>query len=140
MTAKRYCKHTGFTLLELLVVVAIIALLAGYVAPRYLNQLNKSEVSAARAQIDAFTKALDQYRIDVGRYPTTEQGLMVLYRQPGGEPKWAGPYLAKEPPLDPWGRPYEYRAGSAQGKDFEIVSRGKDGAAGGTGVDADLVN
>lgn len=131
---------SGFTLLELLVVVAIIALLAGYVGPRYLAQLNKSEASAARAQIDSFAKALDQYRIDVGRYPTTEQGLMALSRQPGGEPKWAGPYLAKEPPLDPWGRPYEYRATSAPGKDFEIMSRGKDGAPGGTGVDADLTN
>lgn len=140
MSAARFCKTRGFTLLELLVVVAIVALLAGYVGPRYLAQLNKSEVGAARAQIDAFGKALDQYRIDVGRYPTTEQGLTALFRQPGGEPKWAGPYLAKEPPLDPWGRPYEYRTVSAPGKDFEITSRGKDGVAGGTGADADLTN
>lgn len=140
MIAHRHRAALGFTLLELLVVVAIIALLAGYVGPRYLAQLNKSEVSAARAQIDAFTKALDQYRIDVGRYPTTEQGLAALYRQPGGASKWAGPYLAKEPPPDPWGKPYEYRAVSAAGKDYEIVSRGKDGAPGGTGADADLTN
>lgn len=134
--------HTasGFTLLELLVVVAIIALLAGYVGPRYLAQLNKSEVGAARAQIDGFGKALDQYRIDVGRYPTSEQGLMALFRQPGGEAKWAGPYLTKEPPLDPWGRPYEYRAAGTPGKDYEIVSRGRDGAAGGSGSDADITN
>lgn len=140
MSGQQRITANGFTLLELLVVVAIIALLAGYVGPRYLAQLNKSEVSAARAQIDAFAKALDQYRIDVGRYPTTEQGLIALFRQPPGEAKWAGPYLGKEPPLDPWGRPYEYRSVSSPGRDFEVISRGKDGAAGGTGADADITN
>ena len=85
----------GFTLLELLVVMVIIGLLAGYVGPKFFGQIGKSEVKAARAQIDALQKALDQYRLDVGRYPSTDQGLAVLVTKPADEPKWAGPYLAK---------------------------------------------
>src|ERR671915_1839192 len=89
----------GFTLLELLVVVVIIGLLAGYVAPRYFSQVGKSEVGVAKAQIDALEKALDQYRLDTGRYPTTEQGLSALATRPANEPKWNGPYLRKGVPL-----------------------------------------
>src|SRR5437868_13814065 len=96
----------GFTLLELLVVVAIIAMLAGYVGPKYFAQLGKSEVGVAKAQIDAFDKALDQYRLDTGHYPATDQGLAALIKQPGGESRWDGPYLKKDVPLDPWGRAY----------------------------------
>src|SRR5712675_3199486 len=98
----------GFTLLELLVVMVIIGLLAGFVAPRYFAQVGKSQVKAARAQIDALDKALEQYRIDVGHLPTTEQGLTALNTQPQGEQKWAGPYLKKEMPVDPWGNAYVY--------------------------------
>src|SRR5436309_14932199 len=98
----------GFTLLELLVVMVIIGLLAGFVAPRYFAQVGKSQVKAARAQIDALDKALEQYRIDVGHLPTTEQGLAALNTQPAGEQNWAGPYLKKEVPLDPWGAAYGY--------------------------------
>src|SRR5712692_913118 len=95
----------GFTLLKLLVVVVIIGLLVGYVAPRYFGQVGKSEVTTAKAQIDALEKALDQYRLDVGRYPTTELGLAALVNRPANEPKWNGPYLRKDVPLDPCARP-----------------------------------
>ena len=133
------CRAAGFTLLELLVVVAIIGLLVGFVAPRYFGQIGKSEVTAARAQIDALGKALDQYRLDTGHYPSTEQGLDALIQRPQNEPKWSGPYLRKSVPLDPWGRPYQYRAPGEKG-DFDLLSLGKDGAPGGSGEDADLSN
>src|SRR5689334_18597002 len=99
----------GFTLLELLVVMVIIGLLASYVGPKYFGQIGKSETKVARAQIDAFEKALAQYRLDVGRYPTTELGLTALIQKPATESKWSGPYLSKEVPPDPWGRPYLYK-------------------------------
>ncbi len=129
----------GFTLLELLVVVAIIGLLIGYVAPRYFSQVGKSEITAVRAQIDGFEKALDTYRLDTGRFPTTEQGLNALLTKPANEPKWNGPYLRKAVPLDPWGNPYRYKSPSERG-DYEIVSYGKDGQPGGTGEGADITN
>ena len=129
----------GFTLLELLVVVAIIGLLVGYVAPRYFSQVGKSEVTAVRAQIDGFEKALDTYRLDTGRYPSTEQGLNALVTKPGDMPKWNGPYLRKAVPLDPWGNPYRYKSPSEKG-DYEILSLGKDGQPGGTGEGADISN
>jgi len=100
--------QAGFTLIELLVVVAIIGLLAGFVAPRYFGQIGKSEVSTAKAQIDALEKALDQFRLDTGHYPSTEIGLNALVLKPQNEPKWNGPYLRKAVPLDPWGKPYIY--------------------------------
>jgi general secretion pathway protein G len=129
----------GFTLLELLVVVVIIGLLAGFVAPRYFGQVGKSEVQIARAQIDALEKALDQYRLDVGRYPDTEAGLKALVTKPSNEPKWAGPYLRKDIPADPWGRPYVYKIPGEKGE-FDLLSYGKDGQPGGTGENADLTN
>jgi general secretion pathway protein G len=117
----------GFTLLELLVVVVIIGLLAGYVAPRYFAQVGKSEVQVARAQIESIEKALDHYRLDQRRYPTSEEGLAAL-----------GPYLKKAVPSDPWGRPYVYRVPGQKGGDYELFSYGRDGKAGGTGEDADV--
>jgi len=126
-------------LLELLVVVAIIGLLAGYVAPRYFGQIGKSEVNTAKAQIDALEKALDQYRLDVGRYPTTEMGLNALVTRPANEPKGSGPYLKKAVPLDPWGKPYLYKMPGDHGE-FDLLSYGKDGQRGGTGEDADITN
>jgi general secretion pathway protein G len=129
----------GFTLLELLVVIAIIGLLAGYVAPRYFAQIGKSEVAVAKAQLDALEKALDQYRLDTGRYPTTEQGLAALAQRPANEPKWSGPYLKKGVPLDPWDRPYSYKQPGDQGE-YDLFSLGKDGAPGGTGEAADIIN
>jgi len=127
----------GFTLLELLVVLVILGLLAGYVAPRYFGQVGKSEVKVARAQIDAFTKALDQFRLDNRRYPTTEEGLQALVVKPAALRDWQGPYLAKKVPLDPWGNPYIYRAPGERG-DYDLISYGRDGRVGGTGEDADL--
>ncbi|MHA6844619.1 type II secretion system major pseudopilin GspG [Ralstonia syzygii] len=129
----------GFTLLELLVVVAIIGLLAAYVGPRYFAQIGKSEVTATKAQIEAFSKALDTYRLDTGHFPTAEQGLNALLTRPAGENRWNGPYLQKAVPLDPWGKPYTYRS-PAEGKDYEIRSYGKDGVPGGTGENADITN
>lgn len=129
----------GFTLLELLVVMVIIGLLAGYVAPKYFGQIGKSEVKTARAQMDALEKALDQYRLDVGHYPRTEQGLSALYTKPSDEPKWNGPYLKKAVPLDPWGKPYLYKMPGEHG-DFDLTSYGKDGQLGGSDEAADLVN
>lgn len=133
--------HTfsGFTLLELLVVIVIIGLLAGYVAPRYFSQVGKSEIQVTRAQIDALEKALDQYRLDTRRYPSTEQGLQALVVKPTSEAGWNGPYLKKAVPNDPWGRPYIYRNPGQKG-DFDLVSYGRDGQPGGTGEDADIAN
>ncbi|MGH1508641.1 type II secretion system major pseudopilin GspG [Ralstonia solanacearum] len=130
----------GFTLLELLVVVAIIGLLAAYVGPRYFAQLGKSEVGVAKAQIQALEKAVDQYRLDTGHFPTTEQGLKALFTAPAGEARWGGPYLKKDVPLDPWGHAYEYRQPGTNGREYDILSYGHDGAAGGEGENADLMN
>ncbi len=130
-------KQRGFTLLELLVVIVIIGLLAAYVGPRYFAQLGKSERSTAKAQIESFGKALDTYRLDTGRYPSTEQGLAVLVNKPNDEPKWNGPYLQKTVPMDPWGRAYIYRI-PGQGGDFDLLSMGKDGQIGGDGDNADV--
>ena len=129
----------GFTLLELLVVVTIIGLLAAYVGPKYFSQLGKSEQGVAKAQVEAFARALDTYRLDVGHYPTTEEGLNALLTKPANAAKWNGPYLQKAVPLDPWGRAYVYRAPGANG-DFDISSYGKDGQPGGTGDAADVTN
>jgi general secretion pathway protein G len=130
-------RWAGFTLLELLVVVVIIGLLAGYVGPRYFEQVGKSEVKVAMAQIDAFEKALEQYRLDVGRFPSSELGLTSLNQAPAGESRWRGPYLKKDVPLDPWGQAYQYRQPGAR-SDYEIVSYGRDGKPGGSGDDADI--
>jgi len=129
----------GFTLLELLVVLVILGLLVGYVAPKYFAQLGKSEVKTARAQINALEKALDQYRLDVGRYPTGEQGLVALNTRPASESKWGGPYLQKAVPNDPWGKPYLYKSPGEHGE-FDLSSLGKDGQAGGEDENADIVN
>lgn len=139
---KLNCNRTnsaGFTLLELLVVMVIIGLLAGYVAPRYFSQVGKSEVKVARAQIDAFEKSLEAYRLDIGKYPTTEQGLGALMTQPAGLTKWSGPYLKKSVPPDPWSKPYLYKQPGDHG-DYDILSYGRDGKPGGQGDDADIGN
>jgi general secretion pathway protein G len=132
-------KEKGFTLLELLVVMVIIGLLAGYVGPKYFAQIGKSEVKAARAQMDALGKAIDQFRLDVGRYPSTEEGLASLITRPSNLPKWDGPYLTKSVPVDPWGNPYAYKAPGDHG-DYDLISLGKDGRSGGDGDNADINN
>src|SRR4051794_10176045 len=130
----------GFTLLELLVVIVIIGLLAAYVGPKYFDKLGKSEVTIAKAQIEALEKSLDIFRLDVGRYPTTEEGLAALMAAPAtAGAKWHGPYLEKGLPADPWGNAYQYRAPGAKGE-YEIVSTGKDGQPGGTGANADITS
>lgn len=129
----------GFTLLELLVVMVILGLLAGYVGPKYFSQVGKSEVKVARAQIDAFDKALDQYRLDTGHYPSTAQGMNALSTKPANEAKWDGPYLKKAVPPDPWGNAYQYRQPGEHGE-YDLFSYGKDGQAGGSGQAADITN
>ena len=131
-------RQSGFTLLELLVVIAIIGLLAAYVGPKYFAQVAKSEQGVARAQVEAFAKALDTYRLDTGSYPSTEEGLKALVERPANNAKWNGPYLQKAVPPDPWGRPYVYRAPGAT-SEFELISFGRDGAPGGTAESADIV-
>lgn len=127
----------GFTLLELLVVLAILGLLAAFVAPRYFEQLGRSNTKVAQAQLQALADALDHYRVDVGRYPSTEQGLAALVTAPAGEARWQGPYLRRGLPMDPWGRAFLY-TGPRAGQDVVLRSLGRDGTAGGSGEDADL--
>ena len=129
----------GFTLLELLVVMVIIGLLASFVGPRFFAQIGKSETKVARTQLDALEKALDQYRLDVGRYPDTAQGLAALMERPSGMVRWSGPYLKKTVPLDPWGRPYLYKSPGEHGE-FDLLSYGKDGQPGGVGEAEDITN
>ncbi len=129
----------GFTLLELLVVMVIIGLLAGYVGPRYFSQIGKSEVKVARAQIDALGKALDQFRLDVGHYPSSEQGLASLVSAPANETRWDGPYLQKAVPLDPWGNPYVFVAPGEHGE-YDLLSYGRDGRPGGDGDAVDITS
>lgn len=131
--------RSGFTLLELMVVMVIIGMLAAYVAPRYFAQVGKSETKLARAQIDALEKALDQYRADTGHYPSSEQGLAALMTRPGNEPKWGGPYMKREVPADPWGRPYLYRQPGEHGE-VDLSSLGSDGRPGGSGDASDVQN
>lgn len=129
----------GFTLLELLIVMVIIGMLAAYVGPKYFAQLGKSERTVVRAQIDALEKALDTFRLDTGRFPTTEEGLAALVKKPPGVTQWNGPYLKKDVPLDAWGHPYQYRSPGAA-SELDLISYGKDGQPGGTGDNADIVN
>ena len=130
----------GFTLLELLVVVLIIGLLTGIVAPRFLGTVGRSEITTANAQIDSFVKAIEAYRLDMGHYPDSELGLNALIQAPANDPRWRGPYLKKGIPLDPWGTPYQYRSPGGNGKDYDLISFGRDRAPGGVGDDADLTN
>jgi general secretion pathway protein G len=132
-------RSCGFTLLELLVVVVIIGLLAGLVAPRYFDQVGRSNTQIARAQIDSLEKALDQYRLDMGTYPTTDQGLQALVVKPNGLERWQGPYLKKAVPPDPWGRPYGYRGPGEHG-DYDLFSLGADGQPGGNGENIDVAS
>lgn len=135
----RSLRQLGFTLLELLVVLVVLGLLAGIVAPKYFTQLGKSEVKVARAQIEGLAKALDLYRLDAGHYPSTEQGLNALVVRPNNEPRWGGPYLQKGVPQDPWGRDYVFTSPGENGE-YDLISLGKDGQPGGDGDNADIVS
>lgn len=133
------CKfRDGFTLIELLVVVMIIGLLAGLVAPRIFGRIGKSKQSVAQAQIEMLGVALDNYSLDVGQYPTTEQGLQSLQVNPNVE-GWDGPYLKKEVPVDPWGNPYQYKSPGEHAA-YDIVSQGADRSPGGEGENTDIVS
>jgi general secretion pathway protein G len=136
---KAFRATRGFTLLELLVVIVIIGLLAGLVAPRYFEQLGKSNTKIAKAQIESLEKALDQFRLDVGKYPTTEQGLDALNIRPQNLDKWSGPYLKKAVPPDPWGARYIYKFPGDHG-DYDLSSLGADGQPGGIGEAADVTS
>ncbi len=132
-------RRDGFTLVELLVVLVIIGLLSALVVPRFVRQEEKAKVKAARAQIELLGTALDTFRLDAGRYPTSQEGLEALRRQPGGVSKWDGPYLKKEVPLDPWGKPYVYKSPGDQGP-YDLLSYGADGTPGGDGDNRDITS
>jgi general secretion pathway protein G len=133
-------KQRGFTLLELLVVIVIIGLLAGLVAPRYFDQVGKSNTKVARAQVESLEKSLDQYRLDLGKYPSTEQGLLALFTKPAANAeKWQGPYLKKAVPADPWGNAYQYKSPGEHGE-YDLYSLGADNQVGGTGEAADVTS
>jgi general secretion pathway protein G len=129
----------GFTLVELLVVMIIIGLLAALVGPRFIRQEEKAKIKATQAQIELLGTALDTFRLDVGRYPTTDEGLQALRQRPGVLERWDGPYLKKEVPLDPWGKTYVYKSPGDHGP-FDIVSYGADGASGGEGDHRDITS
>lgn len=132
-------KQQGFTLIELLIVMVILGLLAALVGPRMFGKVGKSRQNAANAQISLFETALDIYRLDMGKYPITEQGLQALRVKPDGVEKWDGPYLPKDVPLDPWGNPYVYESPGEHG-DYDIISLGADGDPEGEGEDMDIVS
>lgn len=130
----------GFTLVEMLVVITIIALIMGLVGPRVLNYLTDSKIKAAKIQIESLGSALDLYYLDVGRYPTTPEGLDALVQRTGNTPLWNGPYLkGGAVPKDPWGQPYVYRS-PGQRAPYDLISFGSDGQEGGTGAGADITN
>lgn len=131
--------HRGFSLIELMVVMVIIGLLAALVAPRLFPKLGKGKQSAAKAQIELLSQALDQYRLDIGSYPSSQEGLNALMANPGQE-KWDGPYLKKNVPVDPWGNPYVYQIPGTHGGEYDLFSYGRDNKPGGEGEDKDVTN
>lgn len=132
-------KEKGFTLIELLIVMVILGLLAALVGPRMFGKVGKSKQKAAKSQIALFETSLDTFRLDMGRYPTGEEGLQALREKPEDAENWDGPYLAKEVPLDPWGTPYVYVSPGENGE-YDITSLGADKNPGGEGEDMDIVN
>jgi general secretion pathway protein G len=133
-------REGGFTLVEILVVITIIALIMGVVGPRVLNYLTESKVKAAKIQIESLGSALDLFFLDTGRYPTSSEGLTALVRRPGTMGAWNGPYLkGGNVPADPWGNPYVYRVPGQNGA-YDIISYGTDGQEGGTGTAADIAS
>jgi general secretion pathway protein G len=129
--------QAGFTLIELLVVMAILGMLVALVAPALIGQEEKQKPKAARIQMADFGTALDMFKLEVGRYPNSQEGLQALRERPAGLSRWAGPYLKKDIPPDPWGNPYVYRSPGEQGP-YDLVSYGADGTTGGADLNADI--
>jgi general secretion pathway protein G len=129
----------GFTLIELIVVVVIIGLLAGLVLPQFIRQEEKAKLKATRAQIELLGTALDTFRLDIGRYPTSEEGLQALRQKPATLDRWDGPYIKKELPEDPWGKPYVYKSPGDHGP-YDIISYAADGVPGGEGDNRDITS
>jgi general secretion pathway protein G len=137
---KRSRRNAGFTFIEMIVVVSIIGLLLALVGPRFIRGQEKAEVKAAAAQIENLGTALDTFRLDVGRYPSTQEGLAALTARPAAVDRWDGPYLKKAVPVDPWGRPYFYRSPGEAGRPYDIYTLGADGAPGGDGPNRDVAS
>ncbi len=136
---KRTRREKGFTLIEILIVVIIIGLLASLVGPKLFSKVSGAKQKSAKAQIELFGTALDAFRLDTGRYPTSEEGLKALREKPSGAEQWQGPYLPKEIPLDPWGKPYVYKCPGDHGE-YDLISFGLDGVEGGDGENQDIVS
>ena len=139
---RKWSNHSGFTLVELMIVIIIIGLIASIVAPNIIKRLDRAKQNTAVAQIESLSQALDTYRLDMDRYPTTQEGLKGLLEKPSsnGE-KWDGPYLSKEElPKDPWGNAYQYKSSGDNKRPFEITSLGSDGKEGGEDIAQDIVN
>jgi general secretion pathway protein G len=141
MHTTRRRRAGGFTLIEIMVVMAIIAMLAAMVGPRIMGALGKSQRQGAAAQIERLGAALDTYRLDMGRYPTTQEGLGALVQPPANAGRWDGPYLNKNQiPLDPWDNPYQYRSPGGGGRPYDLFTFGADGAPGGEGDSRDITS
>ncbi|MCW5893809.1 MAG: type II secretion system major pseudopilin GspG [bacterium] len=134
-------RQGGFSLIEIMVVMVIIGLLMALVGPNLIGRSEKAKVQSAAIQIERLGTVLDTYRLDVGRYPTTQEGLQVLVVRPMGIDRWDGPYLNKgEVPMDPWGRPYQYRSPGEGGRPYDLWSLGADGSPGGSGEARDITS
>ena len=136
----RKSRDAGFTLIEMMVVMVIIGLLMALVGPRFIRQAEVAKVKAARAQIELLGTALDTFRLDVGRYPSSQEGLAALRQRPFGTDRWDGPYLKKDVPKDPWDRPYYYRSPGEAGRPYDLYSLGADGTPGGDGDSRDITS
>ena len=137
---RRLKRRAGVTLIEMLVVLAIIALFAALVGPRMFRRADEAKVTAAKAQENNFMTALGAYKLDTSQFPTTDQGLAALRVKPEGLDQWNGPYLPKDIPPDPWGRPYIYKYPGEHGDEPDIISYGADGQPGGDGINGDILS
>ena len=138
--AERRTRQAGFTLIEIMVVMVIIGLLMALVGPNLIGRSEKAKTQAAAMQIERLGTVLDTFRLDIGRYPTTQEGLQALVQRPSGLERWDGPYLNQGVPKDPWDRPYTYRSPGDGGRPYDIFSLGADGAPGGQDTNRDITS